>query len=117
MQPQKPKRKPPERKCTGCGEKFKKIDLIRIVRTPEGNVENKRTGTLSGRGAYICRDLECLRRSRKARRLESNLECSISSETYDVLDAEIHGAGDVQCITTQKNLFSGCSGFAADRET
>ena len=96
MQPQKPKRKQPERKCTGCGEKFKKIDLIRIVRTPDGKIEIDRTGKLSGRGAYVCRDVECLRRSRKARRLENNLECRIPDETYEALEAEIQGSGDTQ---------------------
>ena len=89
MQQQKVKRKPPERKCTGCGEKFKKLDLIRVVRTPQGGIEIDRTGKTAGRGAYICRDIECFRRSRKARRLEANLDCKIPSEIYDAIESEI----------------------------
>ena len=89
MQQQKPKRKLPERKCTGCGEKFKKLDLIRVVRTPQGNVEIDRTGKAAGRGAYVCRDVECFKRSRKARRLETNLECKIPDAIYDEIEAEI----------------------------
>ena len=96
MQPQKPKRKQPERKCTGCGEKFKKLDLIRIVRTPEGKIEIDRIGKLAGRGAYICRDLECFKRSRKARRLETGLECSIPAEIYDAIEAEIKSGATEQ---------------------
>ena len=92
MQQQKPKKKPPERKCTGCGEKFKKIDLIRVVRTPEGKIEIDKNGKAAGRGAYICRDLECFKRSRKARRLESNLECRIPEEIYDAIESEIKNA-------------------------
>ena len=92
MQQQKPKKKPPERKCTGCGEKFKKIDLIRVVRTPEGKIEIDKTGKAAGRGAYICRDLECFKRSRKARRLEANLECRIPEEIYDAIESEIKNA-------------------------
>ena len=92
MQQQKPKKKPPERKCTGCGEKFKKIDLIRVVRTPEGKIEIDKNGKAAGRGAYICRDLECFKRSRKARRLEANLECRIPEEIYDAIESEIKNA-------------------------
>ena len=91
MQQLKHKRKPPERKCTGCGEKFQKLDLIRVVRTPEGKIELDRVGKMSGRGAYLCRDLECFKRSRKARRLENNLECSIPDEIYDAIEAIIRG--------------------------
>ena len=84
-----PIKRVPLRKCTGCGEKFKKLDLIRVVRTPQGGVEIDRTGKMAGRGAYICRDVECFKRSRKARRLEANLECKIPEEIYDAIEAEI----------------------------
>ena len=85
-------KKIPLRKCTGCGEKFKKIDLIRVVRTPEGTIEIDRIGKAAGRGAYICRDPECFKRSRKARRLESNLECKIPDEIYEAIEEEIKNA-------------------------
>ena len=71
MQPLKPK-KIPQRRCIGCGERFDKSALIRIVRTPEGDIVLDRTGKRSGRGAYLCHRVECLRRAKKANRLAQN---------------------------------------------
>ena len=75
-------KKPPTRRCTGCGEHFPKIELIRIVRSPEGEVTLDATGKKAGRGAYICRNAECLRRSKKTRRIEQNLEVSIDEGVW-----------------------------------
>ena len=80
-----PVKKIPTRRCTGCGEHFPKPELIRIVRTPEGEITLDETGKRSGRGAYLCKSAECLRRARKARRLEASLEVSISDEIYAAL--------------------------------
>ena len=83
------KRKIPERQCLGCGEHHPKAELLRVVRDPEGNVALDFTGKKSGRGAYICRDVKCLRRARKSRRIDKNLDCSIPDEIYDRMEQEL----------------------------
>ena len=85
-------RKQPVRRCTGCGEHFPKIELIRVLRTPEGEIVLDTTGKKSGRGAYICKKAACLKKARKSRRIETSLECSIPAEVYDRMEEEIsHG--------------------------
>lgn len=90
-QPPKPK-KIPMRQCLGCNEHKPKGELLRVVRSPEGEVSLDFTGKKSGRGAYICRDVACLKKVRKSRRLERNLECSISEEIYDRMEKELSEA-------------------------
>ena len=82
-------KKQPVRRCTGCGEHFPKKELIRILRTPEGDIVIDDGGKKSGRGAYICRRLACVKKSRKQRRLETSLECSIPEEVYNRLEEEL----------------------------
>ncbi len=82
-------KKQPTRRCTGCGEHFPKSSLIRILRTPEGEIVIDESGKRSGRGAYICKSATCLKKARKARRLESSLECSIPEEVYSRLEEEL----------------------------
>ena len=82
-------RKVPMRRCTGCGEHFPKKELIRVLRTPEGEILLDESGKKSGRGAYICKSAVCLKKARKARRLESSLECSIPDGVYDRLEEEL----------------------------
>lgn len=82
-------RKIPTRRCTGCGEHFPKNTLIRVLRTPEGEVILDLTGKKSGRGAYICKNATCLKKARKSRRIESSLECSISDEIYEKMEEEL----------------------------
>jgi predicted RNA-binding protein YlxR (DUF448 family) len=82
-------RKQPVRRCTGCGEHFPKKELVRIVRLPDGNIALDGGGKMSGRGAYICKSAACLKKARKARRLESSLECSIPDEVYERLEEEL----------------------------
>lgn len=82
-------KKPPERKCTGCGKHFPKSTLARIVRTPEGKIVLDLVGKLSGRGAYICKNASCLKKARKASRIERSLECSIPAEIYEKLESEL----------------------------
>ena len=84
-----PVRKIPTRTCTGCGEHFPKNTLIRVLRTPEGEVVLDLTGKMSGRGAYICKSAVCLKKARKSRRIESSLECSISEELYEKMEEEL----------------------------
>ena len=82
-------RKMPIRRCTGCGEHFPKKELIRVLRTPEGEILLDDTGKRSGRGAYICKSASCLKKARRARRLESSLEVAIPDEVYDRLEEEL----------------------------
>lgn len=82
-------RKQPMRKCLGCMQSFPKKELIRVVRTPEGEIHLDFKGKMSGRGAYICKNLACLRKARKAGRIERSFECSIPGEVYEALEKEL----------------------------
>ena len=84
-------RKQPVRRCTGCGEHFPKKELIRVVRTPDGEILLDGVGKKSGRGAYICRNAACLKKARKAKRLETALECQIPDGVYARLEEELSG--------------------------
>ncbi|CDH90189.1 conserved hypothetical protein [Clostridium botulinum B str. Eklund 17B (NRP)] len=66
-----------------------KKELIRIVKSPEGDISVDLTGKKSGRGAYICRDIECFEKAFKAKRLNRNLDSSISEQIYERLKDEI----------------------------
>ena len=85
----KPK-KIPMRMCVGCREMKQKRELIRIVRTPEGIVALDPTGKKSGRGAYVCRQPECLRRSIRQKQLERQLDISLTPEITEALTAEMN---------------------------
>ena len=80
----------PMRMCLGCNEMKPKKELIRIVRSPEGEISLDTTGKKSGRGAYICPDAECLKAARKARRFEKNFSCRISDDVYDTMERELN---------------------------
>lgn len=82
-------KKLPQRMCTGCMEMKPKKELIRVVRSKEGEISIDLVGKKPGRGAYICRDKECLAKAYKTKRLERNLEVSISDEIYNKLKEEI----------------------------
>lgn len=84
----KPK-KMPERQCLGCNEHKPKNEMLRVLRTPEGEILLDFTGKKSGRGAYICRSAECLKKARKSRRIERNLACAIPEEVYDRMEKEM----------------------------
>ena len=84
----KPK-KIPMRMCVGCREMKEKKQLIRVVRSPEGDVSLDPTGKKSGRGAYVCRDPDCLKRAIKQRQLERQLDAALSPETAEALKAEM----------------------------
>ena len=84
----KPK-KIPMRMCVGCREMKEKKTLIRVVRSPEGEVSLDPTGKKSGRGAYVCRDPECLKRAIRQRQLERQLDAALSPETAEALKAEM----------------------------
>ncbi len=82
-------RKIPMRKCTGCGEMFAKKELIRVILTPEDNIELDKTGKKNGRGAYICNSSECLNKAVKTKGLEKSLKHAVSSEIYEKLREEL----------------------------
>ena len=85
---QKP-RKIPQRQCVGCRTMTDKRELVRIVKTPEGEIVLDTTGKKSGHGAYVCRNPECLRKARKSRALERAFETAIPAEVYDALEAQM----------------------------
>ena len=85
MQP----RKIPMRMCTGCGEMKPKREMVRVVKSPEGEISLDLTGKKAGRGAYVCRCLDCLQQARKARRLEKAFSCRIPDEVYDKMEEEL----------------------------
>ncbi|MGM0652793.1 MAG: RNase P modulator RnpM [Bacillota bacterium] len=91
------KRKVPMRICIGCQQKIAKKELIRVVRTPEGEIVLDNTGKKSGRGAYLCAKRDCLKKAIKGRRLEKNLQMPVREEIINDLavllgnDEEVNG--------------------------
>lgn len=84
----KPK-KIPMRMCLGCNEMKPKKELIRVIKSPEGEVSLDLTGKKSGRGAYICRSTECFDKARKGRRFERSFSCKIDESVYEVMADEL----------------------------
>lgn len=82
-------RKIPMRMCAGCRERKPKRELIRVVRTPEGEVLLDGTGKKSGRGVYVCQDAACLQKAVKSRALERALETPVSPEVHAQLEARL----------------------------
>ena len=80
-------RKIPLRVCIGCQEKKPKKELVRIVRTPSGDVVLDLTGKKPGRGAYICPLQTCLKQAIKGKRLEKNLQMPVSNELFAAIEA------------------------------
>ncbi|MBQ6797530.1 MAG: YlxR family protein [Clostridia bacterium] len=85
-------RKIPMRMCTGCGEMKPKRELVRIVKSPEGEISVDLVGKKPGRGAYICRSTECLQAARKARRLEKTFSSKIEDEVWAAMKEELSSA-------------------------
>ena len=73
-------KKIPMRMCLGCGEMKPKRELIRVVKSKEGDISLDLTGKKSGRGAYICKSVECFEKARKARKFERSFSCMISED-------------------------------------
>lgn len=82
-------KKIPQRMCTGCMVMKPKKELIRVVKDKEGAVSIDFTGKKPGRGAYICKNIECFEKAYKTKRLSKNLEANISEEIYTMLKDEI----------------------------
>ncbi|MGM7701212.1 RNase P modulator RnpM [Pseudalkalibacillus sp. Hm43] len=83
------KRKIPMRKCVACQENKPKKELIRVVRTPEGEVSIDLTGKKSGRGAYICDQVSCFELAQKKKALQNQLNTPISDEVYEELQSQV----------------------------
>ena len=75
--------------CAGCGEHFPKMDLVRVVRATEGEISVDLTGKKAGRGAYICKSAECMKKAQKTKRIERSFSCAIPTEVYERLQKEI----------------------------
>jgi predicted RNA-binding protein YlxR (DUF448 family) len=82
-------RKIPMRQCLGCNEHKPKNELLRVLRTPTGEILLDFNGKKSGRGAYICYDSKCLKKARKSKRIESSLDISIPDEIYESMEREL----------------------------
>ena len=82
-------KKIPMRMCLGCNEMKPKREMIRVVKSKEGEISLDLTGRKSGRGAYICKNVQCFQNARKARRFEKSFSCMISNEVYDGMEAEL----------------------------
>ena len=82
-------KKIPQRQCMGCRERKAKKELIRVVRTPEGAVNLDFGGKMNGRGAYICPQMECLKKALKSKALDRSLEVTIPQDVYDRLEKEM----------------------------
>lgn len=85
-------KKIPMRMCKGCGEMFDKRTLVRVVRSPEGEVSLDLTGKKSGRGAYVCKNADCLKKARKKKAFERELNVQIDDAVYSQMEEEIKNA-------------------------
>ena len=85
-------KKIPQRQCMGCRERREKRQMIRVVRTPEGNVTLDFSGKMNGRGAYICPNPECLKKALRSKALDRSLEVTIPEDVYARLEKEMEGA-------------------------
>lgn len=82
-------RKKPRRQCIGCRESKEKQELIRIVKTPEGDIVIDRTGRKNGRGAYLCDNWECLEKAHKANALSRSFRMNVEDEIYSELERQL----------------------------
>ncbi len=86
-------KKTPMRQCLGCREMKPKRELIRVVRSPEGEISLDFKGKSPGRGAYVCPSPDCLKKAVKAKAIERALSTPIPAEIYERLEREME-AGD-----------------------
>ena len=88
-------KKIPMRKCVGCGEMKNKKEMLRVLKTAEdGSFTLDATGKINGRGAYVCKNRECLERAKKSKGLERSFQMKIPSEVYDILEKEFDELGE-----------------------
>ena len=84
-------KKIPQRQCMGCRERRSKREMIRVVRSPEGDVSLDFGGKKNGRGAYLCPNMECLKKAIRSKSLDRSLEVTIPDDVYDRLQKEMEG--------------------------
>ena len=82
-------KKIPLRMCLGCKEMKPKRELIRVVKSNEGEISIDLVGKKPGRGAYICRSADCLEQAIKAKRLEKAFETTIDMDIYHILKNQL----------------------------
>lgn len=82
-------KKIPMRMCLGCGEMKPKKELVRVVKSKEGEISLDLTGKKQGRGAYICKSRECFDKARKSRKFEKEFSCKIEEELYNNMEKEL----------------------------
>ncbi len=86
-------KKIPLRQCIGCGESKNKKEMIRVLKTPEGEFTIDATGRKNGRGAYLCRSMECFEKAVKGKGLERSFKMAIPKEVYETLQKEMEELG------------------------
>lgn len=86
-------KKIPQRQCNGCGEMKNKKELIRVIKTNEGEISIDATGKKNGRGAYICPSLDCFKKAVKNKGLERSLKAAVPEEIYKQLEEEMINLG------------------------
>lgn len=74
--------------CTGCREMKPKQELIRIVKSPEGDISLDTTGKKNGRGAYVCKNIECIKKIKKQKALNRAFDTPVEQDIYDSLEKE-----------------------------
>ena len=82
-------KKTPLRQCIGCGEMKSKKEMIRVIKTAEGEILLDATGRKNGRGAYLCPSMECFKKAVKGRGLERSFKMAIPREVYETLEKEM----------------------------
>lgn len=84
-------KKVPLRLCVGCREMKPKKELIRVVKTPENEIVLDMTGKINGRGAYLCNDVECLKKAVKSSAIDRSLKVNIKKEMYEEMERQMIG--------------------------
>lgn len=87
-------RKIPLRMCVGCREMKPKRELLRVVKSPSGDVQIDRIGKAQGRGAYVCKNADCFKKARKSKALERALETAIAEAVFEQLMETIEGEAE-----------------------
>ena len=83
----------PQRQCVGCNEMKNKKEMIRVLKTPEEEFTVDATGRKNGRGAYLCRSMECFEKAVKGKGLERSFKMAIPKEVYETLKKEMEELG------------------------
>ncbi len=86
-------KKIPLRQCIGCGEMKSKKEMIRVLRTAEGEILIDATGRRNGRGAYLCPSCECLKKAVKSKGLDRSFKMAVPREVYEALEKEMEELG------------------------